>query len=98
MLKHSVERMAMAATGETIRLKDLSLPPVAVTRKGTQAPLAVLSDTPIDLPSVIAIWEREMIEQAIARFQRNRSAAARHLGYEEATFRKKCRTYFGNRR
>lgn len=95
-LKNTVERLAVTATSDAIGLKDLTLP-TARTRKNLQAPLAVLGDNPIDLPNLLVTWEREMMEQAIARFQENRAAAARHLGYEAPTFRKKCREYFGRK-
>ena len=95
-LKHTVERLAVLASGETIRAKDLVLPS-SRTRRSKTTPLVSVSNEPINLTEVLQTWEREMMEQAIARFQDNRSAAARHLGYEEPTFRKKCREYFGRK-
>jgi DNA-binding NtrC family response regulator len=95
-LKNAVERMAVLVPGEEIGLKDLRLSP---SRKATTAsvPLVRVGGTPIDLPRLLEDWEQDMIRQAIERFQGNRSAAARHLGYEEATLRKKARQYFGQK-
>ena len=93
-LKNAVERMAVLVAGEEIGIKDLRLSPSRKVTKAT-APLVRVGDTPINLPRILEEWEREMIRQAIERFQDNRSAAARHLGYEAATLRKKARKYFG---
>ena len=95
-LKHAVERLAVLATSETIRVKDLMVKSSRSRRTKTM-PLISLSNDPINLIELLRTWERELMEQAIARFQGNRSAAARHLGYEEPTFRKKCREYFGRK-
>ncbi len=98
VLKHAVERLAIACSGEAITVNDLILTK-AKPRKAATAltPLANVGDTPVNLTKVIEDWEKDMMEQAIQRFQGNRSAAARHLGYEAPTFRKKCRAYFGRK-
>jgi len=98
VLKHAVERFAISCSGKTITANDLVLPK-AKSRKAASAvqPLANIGDTPVNLTKVIEDWEKDMMQQAIQRFQGNRSAAARHLGYEEPTFRKKCRAYFGRK-
>lgn len=95
-LKHTVERHAVLASGGTIRAKDLVLPS-SRARGAKTAPLVSVPNEPINLTEILQTWEREMIEGTIARFQNNRSAAARHLGYEEPAFRKKCRAYFGRK-
>lgn len=95
-LKHTVERLAVLASTETIRAKDLVLPS-ARPRRSKAAPVVSMPIEPINLTEILQTWEREMMEEAISRFQGNRSAAARHLGYEEPTFRKKCREYFGRK-
>jgi DNA-binding NtrC family response regulator len=98
VLKHTVERLAISCSGETIAVNDLLLTK-SKSRKATNAvqPIASVGDAPIELARVIENWEKDMMQQAIQRFQGNRSAAARHLGYEEPTFRKKCRVYFGRK-
>ena len=95
-LKHTIERLAVLASGDTIRAQDLVLPS-SRGRIVKTTPLISVSNDPINLTELLQTWEREMMEQAIARFQGNRSAAARHLGYEQPTFRKKCREYFGRK-
>jgi two-component system NtrC family response regulator len=97
-LKHVVERLAIACSGKTITVTDLVLPKKNPSKTiSAEGPIANVGDAPINLSQVIEDWEKDMMEQAIARFQGNRSAAARHLGYEEPTFRKKCREYFGSK-
>lgn len=95
-LKGAIERLVITATGEEIGVKDIRVPS---GRKVTAAttPLLRVGDQPINLARILEDWERDMIQQAIERFQGNRSAAARHLGYEEATLRKKARQYFGQK-
>jgi DNA-binding NtrC family response regulator len=95
-LKHSVERLAVLASTEIIRAKDLVLP-ASRPRRTKAAPVVSVPNEPINLTEILQTWEREMMQEAIVRFQGNRSAAARHLGYEEPTFRKKCREYFGRK-
>ena len=98
LLKHVVQRLAISCPAGDIKPGDLSLArPKARTVAKSTIPLVSIGDEAINLPQIIDDWEREMMEQAITRFQDNRSAAARHLGIEEATFRKKCRKYFGRK-
>ncbi len=98
LLKHVVERLAIACSDKTITTSDLTLTrPTARKVAAATTPLASIGDTPLNLPQIIDDWEKDMMEQAIKRFQNNRSAAARHLGFEEPTFRKKCRKYFGRK-
>lgn len=98
LLKHVIERLAIACSSDTIKTGDLTLSkPKPRTVAAASSPLATIGDTPINLPQIISNWEKDMMDQAIKRFQNNRSAAARHLGFEEATFRKKCRKYFGRK-
>lgn len=98
LLKHVIERLAIACSGNAITTSDLTLTkPKARTVAAASAPLATIGDTPINLPQIISNWEKDMMDQAIKRFQNNRSAAARHLGFAEPTFRKKCRKYFGRK-
>lgn len=96
LLRHAVERAVISTDANVVRTEDF-----VITRRETSPakvfPLVTLGDAPLDLAKIIQEWEKGMIEQAIRRFQGNRSAAARHLGYEEATFRKKARKYFGLR-
>jgi DNA-binding NtrC family response regulator len=96
-LKGAVERLVITAMGEEIGVKDIRVPS---GRKVTAAttPLVRVGDQPINLPRILEDWEQEMIRQAIERFQGNRTAAARHLGYEGANFRKKARQYFGRKK
>lgn len=98
VLKHAVERLAISSSGEAITANDFLLAKPK-SRKVTNVaqPIASIGDKPINLTKVIEDWEKDMMQQAIQRFQGNRSAAARHLGYEEPTFRKKCRAYFGRK-
>jgi two-component system response regulator HydG len=93
-LKGAVERLVINSAGEEITVNDLGLPAGRKASPAT-APMVRVGDTPVNLPRILEEWEREMIRQAIERFQGNRSAAARHLGYEEATLRKKARQYLG---
>lgn len=96
-LKNAVERLAiLASSSGIIRSQDVVFP--QVHRKGTGIPPVLSLDTPIDLGSLLAEFEKRTIEAALHRFQGNRSAAARHLGYEEPAFRQKCRAYFGRKR
>jgi transcriptional regulator with GAF, ATPase, and Fis domain len=96
-LKNAVERLAiLARTPGIIRSQDVIFP--QVLRKGTGLPPVLSLDTPIDLGSLLAEFEKRTIEAALDRFQGNRSGAARHLGYEGPAFRKKCRAYFGRKR
>lgn len=89
VLKHVVERLAISCSSQNITPNDLLLIK-ARSRKALNPvqPIASVGDTPINLTKVIQDWEKDMMQQAIQRFQGNRSAAARHLGYEEPTFRK----------
>jgi len=97
-LKHAVERLVISHPANVVLPKHLEKP--RQRKRATRDPLpqVQLGDSPIDLQRIIDEWERDLIEQAIQRFQGNRSAAARHLGYEEATLRKKARKYFGPKR
>ncbi len=97
-LQHMIERVVLSLPNGEILVKHLKKPTRRKKKADQPIPLVALSDTPIDLPQILEDWERGMIEQAIARYQDNRSAAARHLGYEEATLRKKARKYFGTKR
>lgn len=96
-LRGTIERVVlMLGEKEVIQPKHLKKP----RRKNkSEAPLPhiTISDQPMNLPSLLEDWERDSMEAAIRRFQGNRTLAARHLGYEPATFRKKARGYFGNK-
>lgn len=95
-LQHAMERVVIGATDKEILPKHLKKP----TRKKkveSPSPHVSLSDDPIDLPGILEDWERELMQLAIDRFQGNRSAAARHLGFTEANFRKKARSYVGKK-
>jgi DNA-binding NtrC family response regulator len=94
-LKSTVLRLAAMATGEKIRARDF-IPTKRPARKSA-LPTLIVSNEPVKLPNLLQDLERDWMEQAISRFQGNRAAAARHLGYEGATFRKKCREYFGRK-
>ncbi len=98
LLKHVVQRVAIACPDGTITTSALTLAKPKSRKAGpSTTPLVSIGDTPLNLPQIIEDWEKDMMEQAIHRFQDNRSAAARHLGFEAATFRKKCRKYFGRK-
>ena len=96
-LEHTVGRIAIMADRNVIKASNIT---VSSRKKSPVeiSPHVALGDAPINLLRIIEDWEKSMMEQAIVRFQDNRAAAARHLGYEEATFRKKARKYFGYKR
>ena len=96
-LKNAVERLVISQPGNLIEPKHLEKPRQRAKASRDPLPQVQLGNAPIDLPRIIDQWEQDLIDQAIDRFQGNRSAAARHLGYEEATLRKKARKYFGRK-
>jgi DNA-binding NtrC family response regulator len=97
VLKNTVERLAIAASGNVIKAADLIITK-GKSKKVSPTPMAGIGAEPVDLQKVIDNWEKEIMEQAIQRFRGNRTLAAMHLGYKPPAFRKKCRIYFGRKK
>ena len=67
--------------------------------RGESAPVNVtprLTESGLDLPALVLAFERQMIDQALARTDGNRGAAARLLGLKRTTLVEKLRRIAGD--
>jgi DNA-binding NtrC family response regulator len=83
-LENVIERaLALKGGGGRIEIDDL---PAELLDAPASSPTTVaLGDQGIDLPSVVAGLERDLIRQALARSGGNRGVAARLLGLKRTT-------------
>ncbi|HVG82964.1 MAG TPA: sigma-54 dependent transcriptional regulator [Vicinamibacterales bacterium] len=89
-LENVIER-ALALGGGRRRIDVDDLPP---DMRGDAAPVPVapsLTESGVDLPALVADFERQMIDQALTRTEGNRGAAARLLGLKRTTLVEKLR-------
>ena len=89
-LENVIER-ALALGGGRRRIDVDDLPP---DMRGEAAPVPVaprLTESGVDLPALVADFERQLIDQALARTEGNRGAAARLLGLKRTTLVEKLR-------
>jgi len=89
-LENVIER-ALALGGGRRRIDVDDLPP---DMRGDAAPVPVaprLTESGVDLPALVADFERHMIDQALTRTEGNRGAAARLLGLKRTTLVEKLR-------
>jgi two-component system, NtrC family, response regulator AtoC len=91
-LENVIER-ALALGGSARRRIDTDdLPPDM--REEATSPVTVfprLGDTGVDLPALVGTLERQLIDQALARTEGNRGAAARLLGLKRTTLVEKLK-------
>jgi two-component system response regulator PilR (NtrC family) len=95
-LENVIER-ALALGGGRRRIEVEDLPP---DLRAESAPLAVaprLAESGVDLPALVLDFERQLIDQALARTEGNRGAAARLLGLKRTTLVEKLRRLGGDR-
>jgi DNA-binding NtrC family response regulator len=94
-LENVIERaFALGAGRRRIDVDDL--PP---DMRGEAAPLNVtprLTESGLDLPALVMAFERQLIDQALARTEGNRGAAARLLGLKRTTLVEKLRRIAGD--
>jgi sigma-54 specific flagellar transcriptional regulator A len=55
-----------------------------------------LTESGLDLPALVQVFERQLIDQALAKTDGNRGAAARLLGLKRTTLVEKLRRLGGN--
>ncbi len=89
-LENVIER-ALALGGGRRQIEADDLPPELGDGRSRAASVPTLTDEGIDLPSVMAGIERELIMQALTRADGNRGAAARLLGLKRTTLVEKLR-------
>jgi two-component system response regulator PilR (NtrC family) len=83
-LENVIERaLALKSGGGRIEIDDL--PPELLEAPASSPTTMVLSDQGVDLPSVVAGLERDLIRQALVRSGGNRGVAARLLGLKRTT-------------
>jgi two-component system response regulator PilR (NtrC family) len=89
-LENAVERaLILRGSRQQVELSDL--PPEIQTVPVEAAPAVDLPETGIDLPSVVARIERDLIARALARTNGNRADAARILGLKRTTLVEKLK-------
>jgi DNA-binding NtrC family response regulator len=94
-LENVIER-ALALGGGRRRIEVDDLPP---DMRGEATPLTVaprLSESGVDLPALLIDFERQLIDQALARTDGNRGAAARLLGLKRTTLVEKLKRLNGD--
>jgi DNA-binding NtrC family response regulator len=90
-LENAIER-ALALIGTRTQIEVTDLPPDLQTAAGdTAQPSLDLPEAGIDLPSVVAKVEKDLIELALARTGQNKGAAARLLGLKRTTLVEKLK-------
>jgi DNA-binding NtrC family response regulator len=90
-LENAIER-AIAVSGSRPQIEVADLPPdLQATGEALTKPVVELPAGGIDLPVLIAQIEKDMIERALARTERNKGAAARLLGLKRTTLVEKLK-------
>ncbi|MGE0813242.1 MAG: sigma-54-dependent transcriptional regulator [Vicinamibacterales bacterium] len=89
-LENAVER-ALILRGSRPNLDVPDLPPEIQAVPVEAAPVVELPDAGIDLPTVLARIERDLIARALARTRGNRADAARVLGLKRTTLVEKLK-------
>lgn len=90
-LENAIER-ALALIGARTQIEVTDLPPDLQTAAGdTAQPSLDLPEAGIDLPSVVAKVEKDLIDLALARTGQNKGAAARLLGLKRTTLVEKLK-------
>jgi DNA-binding NtrC family response regulator len=90
-LENVIERALALGGGGRRRIDVDDLPP---DMRDEAAPLTVaprLAESGVDLPALVLDFERQLIDQALARTEGNRGAAARLLGLKRTTLVEKLR-------
>jgi DNA-binding NtrC family response regulator len=89
-LENVVER-ALALGGGRRRIEVDDLPPDMRAEASAPAVKPTLPESGVDLPALVTDFERQLIDQALARTEGNRGAAARLLGLKRTTLVEKLR-------
>jgi two-component system, NtrC family, response regulator AtoC len=89
-LENAVER-ALILRGSRPQLELSDLPPEVQSAPVEAAPIVDLPDDGIDLPTVVARIERDLIGRALSRTGGNRADAARVLGLKRTTLVEKLK-------
>ena len=92
-LENAIER-ALALLGSRTLIEVTDLPPdLQVAAEDSCQPSLDLPEHGVDLPSLVAQIEKEMIERALARTENNKGAAARLLGLKRTTLVEKLKRF-----
>jgi len=92
-LENAIER-AVALLGSRTQIEVGDLPPDLQAFAGDGAkPSLELPESGIDLPSVVAQIEKDLIDRALARTDQNKGAAARLLGLKRTTLVEKLKRF-----
>jgi transcriptional regulator with PAS, ATPase and Fis domain len=90
-LENAIER-ALALLGGRTQIELADLPPdLQPADEGVATPSLDLPEKGIDLPSLVAQIEKDLIERALSRTAQNRGAAARLLGLKRTTLVEKLK-------
>jgi transcriptional regulator with PAS, ATPase and Fis domain len=90
-LENAIER-ALALLGGRTQIELADLPPdLQPPEDGGATPSLDLPEKGIDLPSLVAQIEKDLIERALSRTAQNRGAAARLLGLKRTTLVEKLK-------
>jgi DNA-binding NtrC family response regulator len=93
-LENVIERALALGAGR--RLVDIDDLPAELRRESSIPAVAPpLSESGLDLPALVQAFERQLIDQALARTEGNRGAAARLLGLKRTTLVEKLRRLGG---
>jgi DNA-binding NtrC family response regulator len=85
-LENIIERAVVLARGDVLTIKDL---PVFINQKNEVAIESLARDTSLSLPERMSIIERDIIGQALRKYDSNQSKAAAELGISESGLRYK---------
>ena len=92
-LENAIER-ALAMLGSRTQIEVTDLPPdLQIAADGSARPSLDLPEQGVDLPSLVAHIEKEMIDRALARTENNKGAAARLLGLKRTTLVEKLKRF-----
>jgi two-component system response regulator AtoC len=94
-LENVIERALALGAGR--RLVDVDDLPAEFRRESSPPSVAPqLTESGLDLPALVQAFERQLIDQALAKTDGNRGAAARLLGLKRTTLVEKLRRLGGN--
>jgi DNA-binding NtrC family response regulator len=96
-LENVIERALALGGGGRRRIEVDDLPPEMRDEATPPTVAPRLAESGVDLPALVLDFERQLIDQALARTEGNRGAAARLLGLKRTTLVEKLRRLAGDR-
>jgi DNA-binding NtrC family response regulator len=92
-LENVIERALALGAGR--RIVDVDDLPAELRRQTLPAVAPPLTESGLDLPALVQAFERQLIDEALAKTDGNRGAAARLLGLKRTTLVEKLRRLGG---